>query len=183
MPSRRVAFITMSGAVVGFVMAIYGAFRAFDPVVGIVVAALAVAALVVGMALLLVTLRRESFGPPHVAVVAVTIAALALHVYESRYSSAGLSIGFLLWATLPYVLSVGMSSVSAIGRAATAGAVVALLFDISMYYSVSVNPKGSTAALGLLFMPLWNTLVFVPAATALAHVILRRRSKTTLSAS
>lgn len=183
MPWRRVGFITVTGAIALFVMAIYGGFRAFDPLVGIVAAAAALAGLAIGVAILLVTLRGAEFGPPHLAVIAITAVALALHTFEATVKSSGaFSPGFLLWTMLPYVLCIAISSVSGTRRAAIAGASVALILDVWVHYSVFVNPRGSTAALALLFIPLWNTLIFVPAATAIAHVILRRRPKATPSA-
>jgi membrane protein implicated in regulation of membrane protease activity len=68
-----------------------------------------------------------------------------------------------------------MASKSAIP--ALAGAVVALLFDLLAHYEVFVHPTSSTAALALLFAPLWNTLVFSPIAILLTWQILRRRAQ------
>jgi chromate transport protein ChrA len=61
--------------------------------------------------------------------------------------------------------------------AAIAGAIVALLFDLVTHYDAFVNPKGSTAALALIFVPLWNTLVFSPVAIFVAWLFLRRRGR------
>lgn len=180
MPWRRVGFITLTVAIVLLVMTVYGVPRALGPRAGLVIAAVALTALVIGVAILLVSLRSAKFGPPHAAVVAITAIALLLHLYEAAgKSSDGFSIGFLLWAMVPYILCLAISSVWGIRRAAIGGALVAVIFDFWGHYAVFVNPKGSTAGLALLFIPLWNTLILVPAATAIAYVILRRRSTTT----
>lgn len=49
----------------------------------------------------------------------------------------------------------------------------ALAADVFMHYSVFVAPKGSTAALGLLFMPLWNLLLIGPAGALLCWLAYR----------
>ena len=53
------------------------------------------------------------------------------------------------------------------------GAAASLLADIYMHYSVFVAPKGSTAALGLLALPIWNLLVIGPAGAVLLWICYR----------
>jgi hypothetical protein len=57
--------------------------------------------------------------------------------------------------------------------AAIAGALVALLFDGYTHYSVAMS-KSSTAAIAYIYSPLWNTLVFAPAAILVAWLVRRR---------
>ena len=52
---------------------------------------------------------------------------------------------------------------------------VALLVDLWVFHSVFINPTSSTAGLAMIWFPLWNMLIFVPAATWIAWLIHRRR--------
>jgi hypothetical protein len=65
---------------------------------------------------------------------------------------------------------------------ALAGALIALLFDLLAHYQVFVHPTSSTAALALVFTPLWNTLIFSPIAMVLAWLVLRRRGQIRITA-
>jgi hypothetical protein len=134
--------------------------------------------LVAGLLVLLFALRKTRVARPSISVVAVAALGAALHAYESFWlASGGPAVGFFLWAVVPYAmcLVVAMASKSAIP--ALAGAVVALAFDLLAHYEVFVHPTSSTAALALLFAPLWNTLVFSPIAILLTWLILRRRAQ------
>lgn len=42
------------------------------------------------------------------------------------------------------------------------GLILAAIMDAGIFHSVFVAPESSTAPLGLLFMPLWNLVVFMP---------------------
>ncbi len=95
-------------------------------------------------------------------------AGVALHLYTAVFKAsadAGAStflVGLWLFSCAPYgiaaVLVRRRRPVWALGAAAAS-----LAADVFMHYSVFIAPKGSTAALGLLFMPLWNLLVIGPA--------------------
>jgi len=54
-----------------------------------------------------------------------------------------------------------------------AGASAALIADALTFWSVFIQPKSSTAALGLLFTPIWNLLLIAPAVAALAFIFTR----------
>ena len=62
------------------------------------------------------------------------------------------------------------------GGPGMAGALSALALDLLTFYSVFVAPKRSTAALALLFTPLWSTLVVVPVAVFGTAAVIRWRS-------
>lgn len=62
----------------------------------------------------------------------------------------------------------GRMASSALGFAAGA-----LIGDLHMHYSVFIAPKGFTAALGLLFMPLWNLLIMGPVGALVGWAIAR----------
>ncbi len=116
---------------------------------------------------------RSTSGGWRLAAIALTIAALLLHGYEQLVKSSAPSIGWLLWAMLPYALCVAVLAKSRSALPATLGALVALAWDIRTYYSVFVHPTSSTAALAMIVMPLWNTLLFVPAAMLVAWLPMR----------
>jgi hypothetical protein len=76
-------------------------------------------------------------------------------------------IGLVLLSCTPYVIA-AVLALSRRGKVlGLGGAAAALLGDIYMHYSVFVAPKGSTAAVGLLAMPIWNLLMIGPAGAAL----------------
>lgn len=74
----------------------------------------------------------------------------------------GFLVGLVAASVLPYgvclVLLKWRNNVGAALGAALAAAVV----DVAMYWSVFVQPKSSTAALGLLFAPVWKLAVALP---------------------
>ena len=101
--------------------------------------------------------------------------AIGLHLYEHiSLSDNGFSPGFFLWAVMPYALCIAGLALwphpLAIGFAAT----VALAGDFMAHYAVFIHPTSSTAPLILLFMPIYNTLLWIPAALLLAHLVRRR---------
>ena len=105
-------------------------------------------------------------------------AGVALHLYTAVFKAEGglgavaFLIGLLLWSCTPYAIAAllarGRHAVWGLGAAAAC-----LAADLFMHYSVFVAPKGSTAALGLLFMPLWNLLVVGPAGALLCWLVQR----------
>jgi hypothetical protein len=172
MVRRNLALILIAASVVLFVSSLYGLFTTtfFFPVVG-----LSSLTLVLGLILLLWAARPWNLAAPHSWVIGITMAAIGLHVYEHIYKSSGdVSIGFSLWPMLPYALSLTLSSFQAIRKSAIAGAVLALIFDMWGHYAVFINPDSSTASLVLLFIPLWSTIILVPASTFILWLIIRR---------
>jgi hypothetical protein len=62
---------------------------------------------------------------------------------------------------------------------AAAGAIVLpALFDAGNYYSVFMDPQSSTAALGMLFIPLVNIAILVPIGAAVGWWVGRRIAMT-----
>lgn len=103
---------------------------------------------------------------------------VVLHLYTALFKAEGgmdaiaFLIGLLLWSCSPYAIA----ALLARGRRVLWGlgaAAACLAADVFMHYSVFVAPKGSTAALGLLFMPLWNLLVIGPAGALLCWLAYR----------
>lgn len=103
---------------------------------------------------------------------ALCSAGVALHLYTAFFKAEGgmdafaFLTGLLLWSCTPYAIA----ALLARGRCVVWGlgaAAACLAADLFMHYTVFVAPKGSTAALGLLFMPLWNLVVVGPAGALL----------------
>ena len=150
------------------------------------ISAVGVAFLTFGVAVLLFTLRRTSLRRPHLSLFVVVAIAVALHAYEAFVKSAGgvslVSLGFFLWPLSPYALCVVVAGVSVSSIRAVAGALTALLFDLDAHDHVFVHPTSSTAGLAILFVPLWNLLVFSPLAMLGTWLLLRLRAKANPSA-
>lgn len=106
------------------------------------------------------------------------LAGVFLHTYTALFvAEGGMSaflVGLFLWSCLPYAIA-GVLPFFRIRPGIAAGyAFGALLGDLFMHYSAFINPKGSTAALGLLFMPMWNLALLGPIGAVVAWVIHRR---------
>ncbi len=174
MTRSQIGLAISAAGIVFLFLAVSGAMGTISPPVAV----LAALAVLVGLALILHRLGGVALCRPHTGVIVVAALAVALHVYENLLKSSGeFSPGALVWASMPYALCLVVSSYSATRLAAIAGALVALSFDLLAYYAVFVNPTSSTAALALLFVPLWNTFVFAPVATGATWLLLRRRDR------
>ena len=111
----------------------------------------------------------------HSFVYTVVGVAIALHAYEQFVKSADPSFGWLMWSLVPYALCLFVLSKSASTIPAALGVSVALAFDSLAHYAVFISPKSSTAALALLFGPLWNMLLVSPLTMLVAWLAVRRR--------
>jgi hypothetical protein len=103
---------------------------------------------------------------------------ILLHAYTAFFKAAGpvntFLLGLMLWSWLPYVGSAVLLRVSKSAHAALGAALFALGADVAAFYSAFIHPTSSTAALGLLFMPLWNLLFFAPVGALLGWLISKR---------
>lgn len=109
---------------------------------------------------------------------AVCAVGVALHAVTALVMSAGpvgtFTLQLFALSCLPYLAMFVLATSLKRPIPGAAGASAALIADAGMFWSVFVQPKGSTAALGLLFMPVWNLLLIAPAAAAAAFVVTRR---------
>jgi hypothetical protein len=121
------------------------------------------------------TLGRVDRAPPKQLALAVAALGLALHGYEQLALSTAFSLGWLLWALLPYAVCLLVLFRSVSGVPALCGVLVAFAFDLIGHYNVFIHPTSSTAALALIFVPLWGALIFCPAAMLVAWLSVRRR--------
>ncbi len=104
-------------------------------------------------------------------------AGVLLHLYTAIFKADGgvsaFLVGLVLISCAPYAIAALLAR-SRRGEVLGLGAAAAsLVADLYMHYSVFVAPKGSTAALGLLFMPIWNLVVVGPAGAALLWIVHR----------
>ena len=109
------------------------------------------------------------------AALGVTTLAGFLHAYENLAKAAEPSLAWFLWAMLPYVVCLLIWIRSSVGSPAFAGVIAALAFDLVAHYDVFIHPTTSTAALAMIFVPLWSTLLFCPVAMLVVWLAVRRR--------
>lgn len=90
-----------------------------------------------------------------------------LHLYTALFEADGglnlFLIGLLLWSCLPYAAWALCARWPASQTFALGAAAASLAADGFMHYSVFIAPGSSTAAIGLLFMPMWNLIAIGPA--------------------
>jgi hypothetical protein len=91
---------------------------------------------------------------------------VVLHTYTNLFEAESFSFGWWLWSLSPYLIR-GLIFLIYKRPHATAGAlIIPAILDAGNFYSVFIHPTSSTAALGMLFVPLWNLIIFVPVGTA-----------------
>jgi hypothetical protein len=78
---------------------------------------------------------------------------------ESSEPTTWFSIGMFLWSLIPYCVILILRS-SLYG--AFCAAVGVFVLDLWIHVDIFVFPTSSTAAIGLLFMPLWNLIIVIP---------------------
>ncbi len=96
----------------------------------------------------------------------VIAAAMLLHAYTGFFKGSrefiSVNLGRIVWSWLPYLVCL----LIAVGRRnpviPLCGAFLPLIMDLILYDSVFIHPTSSTAAIGLLFMPLYNLALFMP---------------------
>jgi hypothetical protein len=118
-------------------------------------------------------------GTSRLANVALVLcgAGVALHLYTVAFKAEGELDAFLvllfLWSCAPYGVSAVLTRFGRTEIVALGAAAFCLAADVVMHYSVFVAPRGSTAGLGLLFMPLWNLVALGPMGGVIAWSALR----------
>lgn len=175
MATRNAALAIYAIGVLTFVAGVYGAIGAE---VSIALAGFGLLALLIGPGLLLWVTRPWIVSRPHSYVIAISVVGAALHTYEQLYEGAeGSSPVFFLWAMVPYGLCVALSAFAPLKGHVIAAVSLALAFDLLAHYSVFINPQSSTAALSMLFVPLWSTIIVVPLATFISWAAARWRGR------
>ena len=115
-------------------------------------------------------------------VYSLCLGGLILHLKTEFWESAEpfdiFSLKLLLLSLAPYVIIILFRKAS---YGALCAAIVVFLFDLFMHLEVFVWPSSSTAALGLLFMPIWNLFFFVPLSFLAGYFIgerIKKKNKT-----
>jgi hypothetical protein len=112
-------------------------------------------------------------------VLALCGAGLALHLYTVAFKAENgpsfFLAALLFWSCTPYAVAAALSRFVRTKALGFGAASACLIADSFMHYSVFVAPKGSTAAVGLIFMPLGNLLAVGPLGALLAWSALRLR--------
>jgi hypothetical protein len=108
-----------------------------------------------------------------------------LHTYTYAFKAEGgwsmFAAGLFAFSLTPYAASAILARFWRAPSSALGFAAGALIGDIFMHYSVFIAPKGSTAALGLLFMPVWNLFLLGPLGAfigwACARAVIKRSGR------
>ncbi len=115
------------------------------------------------------------------ALAAILCGGVGLHAYIALFESAKVATlfnaGLFSWSCLPYGAALALALLTRRPWAGIVAAALVLLVDVWTYYAVFVRPKGSTAALALLWMPLWNLIIVVPLGAAIGWLLSRFRSR------
>lgn len=94
----------------------------------------------------------------------------ALQIYIA-IAEVGQLTGFFFWALAPYVLLAVLAFRMKKHFKLVLGAAVALVVDYFTFQKVFINPTSSTAAIALIWMPLWTVIFFIPAAILFGWVL------------
>jgi hypothetical protein len=97
---------------------------------------------------------------------ALVALGMLLHAYIAfvKASSGALffSIGLMIWSWLPYILALTLLLLLRNPIMPLIGVLGPLYFDMQSYYTAFIAPQSSTAALILLWVPLWNLIIIEP---------------------
>jgi hypothetical protein len=130
--------------------------------------------------------QRGAGAWPRNIAIALGATGLGLHTYtaliKGNYGARG-AIAFIAalwaWSLLPYAVGLFLSLKLSYHLQAVGWLIGVLMMDVGMYRAVFVHPHSSTAALGLLFMPGWNLVVFGPLGGLLGWMVSRARKART----
>jgi len=118
-----------------------------------------------------------------VVALALLSVAILVHSYTAFFKAdggvGGFVIGLWAWSLVPYGVGAALLFVFRNSPAAVGWLILPAFMDLMTYRSVFVSPQGSTAALGLLFAPLWNLVLLGPVGGVIGWLAgrrLRRRS-------
>lgn len=104
----------------------------------------------------------------------IIVAFALVHVGSLFLAADGLVTGFLVGllaaSALPYLLCLGVLKWTRSVGAALGGLLAIALFDAWMYWSVFIAPRGSTAAVGLVFAPHWKIFILLPIGAVVGRV-------------
>ena len=110
--------------------------------------------------------------------IAPIFVGLFLHIYTATKASTNsidaFGVGLIIWSWVPYLICALLTLPDGKYFSAIGGAYTILLVDIMMSYSLFTGLGGSTAGIGVLFMPFWNIVLFMPLGMFIGSKIKRR---------
>jgi hypothetical protein len=113
-------------------------------------------------------------NPSRVIALVLLLFGVCLHTYTEAVKSTSFSMGFWLLSLSPYVVSALLLFAFRKPQMAAGAIGLPAIFDAGAYYSAFIDPQSSTASLGLLFVPIWNLLLFAPIGAAVGFLVGRR---------
>jgi hypothetical protein len=122
--------------------------------------------------------------PGYIYLCLISLLAMALHglvaVWLFRLNSPSETLIFasilFLWSLAPYGLCFLIAKAFHKVAPPAVAATIVLLIDAAANIDIA-RSKSSTAALGYMFMPLWNLILTVPVITLAGHLLIRLRSR------
>ena len=106
------------------------------------------------------------------------LGGLILHLKTAFLESAGPIDSFIIkilsMSLAPYVIIIVFKKFI---YGACCAAIVVFLLDLFMHLEAFVFPSSSTASLGLLFMPVWNIVLFLPLSFLAGFIIKKIKAK------
>jgi hypothetical protein len=96
------------------------------------------------------------------------------HVFRAFISTEGISkfsLGVMAWSIVSYIICLIILNSFGIPVKALIAGLFILIMDIWVHVDVFLSPSGSTAAVGLLFIPLWNMVLIIPIGCFLGWLI------------
>ncbi|MDD7986752.1 hypothetical protein PQO01_17520 [Lentisphaera marina] len=118
--------------------------------------------------------------------ITISIIGILLHMntcFIQSETKFGFNILLLVFSSIPYISSLLIlrnKKSEVIGALAP---LLPIITDSIAYYSVFISPTSSTAPLALIFIPLWNLIVFMPVGIITGLIIQNSKRKKTLTKS
>jgi hypothetical protein len=100
--------------------------------------------------------------PIQLSALLLVLFGFVLHTYTELVETSSFFVGFWLWSLSPYIVGGLLLGLARQPHAATGALVLPAIMDAGNFYSMFVAPGSSTASLGIIFVPLWNLVIFVP---------------------
>jgi hypothetical protein len=120
-----------------------------------------------------------------ISALTIIAAGMLLHTYTGFFKTSGeidlFSLKITGFSWLPYLVCLVLAIAIRNPLIPLCGAILPLILDLMMYYSVFIHPTSSTAAIGLLFMPLWNLVLFMPIGLLAGFLIVRLKNRKIVS--
>jgi hypothetical protein len=113
-------------------------------------------------------------SPSRVIALVLLLFGVCLHTYVEAVKSSSFSTGFWLLSLSPYIVAALLLFAFRKPHMAAGALILPAIFDLGSYYSAFIDPQSSTASLGLLFVPIWNLLLFGPLGAAVGWLVCRR---------